>query len=238
MSREHGLSLSSLSFALALGACLIVQSVGTAAASEVIVLRSGNAPAGLPDPFIHMLVGSGGSPLSPMPFTPADFDAACMGPNAIVVGSIYSPPWLGQLTCDPAAQWIGIDPFATPASALYCYPFEVQTCCICRATLSFCWVADDGLGDALYGGPNPAGVYLNGVAVAPMITGGNYAVETQAFADVTGLLHCGLNRLEVYNRDQGYSISGVMFSAMFDIIDCGASGTSASTWSTIKALYK
>ena len=218
---------------LALGVGL---NAATAIASEVIVLRSGNAAVGLPDPSITMLAGSGGAPLSAAPFTSADFDAACSTTSAIVVQP--HPLWLQALNCDPLAKWIGIDPVGTPASALYCYPFNVETCCISRATLSFCWVSDDNIGDTLAGGPNPAGVYLNGVAVSPSIFGGNYATETQApLTDITDLLLCGSNRLEVYNRDIGYAVSGVMFSATIEIEGC-PSPNESSTWSTIKSLYR
>lgn len=210
---------------------------GAAQASEVIVLRSGNATPGNPDPAIRMLVGAGGAPLSLVPFTSAEFDAACAGPNAIVTTGFSS--WLPQLACDPDAQWIGIDAFNTPASALYCYEFEVETCCIEYAALSFCWATDDALGDpAAWGGGNPDGVYLNGVAVSPSIFGGSYAAETIApTTDVTGLLQCGTNRLQIYNRDAGFVVSGVLFSATLDIRECTVP-VDASSWGAIKSLYR
>ncbi len=212
--------------------------LGTAGAlgSEVIVLRSGNAPVGSPDPQINALVGSGASPLSPNPFTAADFGAACGLRSAYVINP--HPAWLQSLACDPQAQWIGIDPSATPASALYCQEFTVQTCCIQSATLQFCWAGDDAIGDGIYGGPNLDGVYINGVPVAPSINTGNYAVQTQTGAvDVTGMLQCGSNQLQIYNRDAALVVSGIIYNATFDIKECSVP-TVSITFGLLKARYR
>lgn len=235
MITRHSLISRILLIALTAGPGFAPVVAGTASANEVVVLRSGNAAVGLPDPFINATVGVGGTPLSSAPFTPADFDAACGSRSAVVCQA--HPVWLQQLGCDPLAKWIGTDPSATPASALYCYNFDLKTCCISHATLNFCWASDDNIGDAVYGGSNADGVYINGVAVSPSISGGNYAAETQAVADITGLLHCGNNRLEVYNRDAAFVVSGVMFSATIDVVDCGTPTQDAS-WGVIKALYR
>jgi hypothetical protein len=177
---------------LVLSVLALVAMPDVAAAVETITLRSGNAPAYSPDPFITMLTGTPG----------------------------------------------GIDALNSPGSALYCQSFDIQTCCIESATLSFCWSADDNLGDALYGGANPDGVYLNGVAVSPSITGGSYATETQVGpVDVTSLVQCGVNQLQVYNRDAGFAVSGVIYSATLDITEC-ASPVEGSSWGNIKALYR
>jgi hypothetical protein len=229
-------TLGLLPIGMILGVCLSVLSAGTAAANEVVVLRSGNAAVGLPDPFITMLVGGGAAPLSSAPFTSADFDLACSTTSAFVAQP--HPAWLPSLPCDPLAQWVGTDPVATPASALYCYSFNLETCCIEHATLSFCWATDDILGDPAGSGPNPDGVYLNGVPVSPSIFGGNYAAQTQApLTDVTNLLRCGPNRLEVYNRDLGFIVSGVIFSATIDVAGCATPAQSPS-WGVIKSLYR
>jgi hypothetical protein len=222
---------------LAFGVCQIILSASiAAAATEVVVLRSGNAAIGFPDPYINVMAGSCGIPLSPNPFTAADFDAACAGHSAMVVAP-YPGIWLPQLDCDPQAQWIGIDMNLTAASALYCYNFNIETCCIDHASLQICWAADDTIGDAVYGGPNPDGVYLNGTAVSPSISGGSYATESQAGpVDVTSLVHCGSNQLVIYDRDAGCGISGLIFSAQIDIDEC-ITPTGTSDWSTIKALY-
>lgn len=235
IARVHTLRLPALALSLIVGSILL--SAGPAGAIETVVLRSGNAPAGNPDPFINMFVGVGGTPLSPNPFTASDFGQACDGPDAIVILQPPAPPWAQHLECDLEAQWIGTDAFATPASALFCQPFEIQTLCIERATLSVCWATDDVLGDLMYGGPNPAGVYVNGVAVSPMITGGNYATQTQSLAtDVTSLVSTGLNYLQIYNRDQAFSVSGVIYSATLEIIECNVP-TEKSTWGGVKSLF-
>lgn len=230
------MSLSNNSFGRILTVALAFTVVAASASAETVVLRSGGAPVGSPDPNTTVLVGSGGALLSPVPFTANDFAAACTGTSAIVCQP--HPAWAPHLACDSLAQWIGIDAFATPASAMYCQNFNVQTCCIFRATLDFCWVTDDVLGDTYAGGPNPAGVYINGVAVTPIIEGGNYATDTIASGvDVTNLLHCGNNQLSIYNRDLGFTVSGVMFSATLEILDCEVSSES-SNWGNVKALYR
>jgi len=222
--------------ALALVAVAMTLSAGSASATEVIVLRSGNAPVGNPDPLITMLAGPGGAPLSASPFTASEFDQACGTIPAIVTQP--HPNWLQHLECDPAAQWIGTDPVATPGSALYCYTFRIGTECIERATLSFCWATDDILGDPAGGGPNPDGVYLNGAAVSPSISGGNYASDTVSpLTDVTGLVVPGTNRLEVYNRDLGFAVSGVIFSATLEVESCSTPAEN-STWGQVKSLFE
>ncbi len=221
-------------FILSLG---IVALLGASPASaEFIALRSGNAPIGGPDPLINMTVGLGGTPLSASLFTAADFAAACSSRPAIVITP--HPAWLQSLPCDPLAKWIGTDPVGTPASALYCQPFTVQTCCIGAAYLTFCWSGDDALGDGIYGGPNMDGVYINGVAVTPSINTGSYAVPTTAGPiDITSLIHCGNNALQIYNRDAAFVVSGIVYSAKIDITDCAVTDEPAA-FGSIKALYR
>ncbi len=211
--------------------------LGDASAAELITLRSGNALPGNPDPQISLLLGTGGAALSANPFTSADFAAAC-GPRSAVVITTPIGPWLQQLACDPLARWVGTDALATPASGLYCQNFDVETCCIESAVLSFCFSTDDALGDGIYGGPNLDGVYLNGVAVTPSINTGSYATETQVGpVDVTGLIACGSNQLQVYNRDAALVVSGVIYSATIDITEC-AVPTEDSSFGSVKSLYR
>lgn len=217
-------------------ALLVVLGGAVTATAETIVLRSGNAPVGSPDPQINMLVGTGATPLSASPFTAADFSAACNGRPAIVINP--HPAWLQQLPCDPLARWIGTDPVGTPASALYCQAFDVETCCIHSAILNFCWSGDDALGDGIYGGPNLDGVYINGVAVTPSINTGSYAVPTTVSGiDVTSLLQCGPNQLQIYNRDAALVVSGVIYTATIDITECVVPSRT-STFGAIKLLYR
>lgn len=206
------------------------------AAAELVSLRSGNATIGNADPQISALVGLGATPLSASLFTAADFAAAC-GPRSAVVIAPH-PAWLQQLACDPQAQWIGTDAIASPASALYCQPFDVQTCCIESAVMTFCWAGDDALGDGIYGGPNLDGVYINGTAVTPSINTGSYATQTTAGPiDVTALVHCGSNQLQVYNRDAAILVSGVIYSVTIDITECSVP-TESTNFSSVKSLYR
>ena len=97
-------------------------------------------------------------------------------------------------------------------------------------------MADDTYGDiAPYGGPNPIGVYVNGLPTT--ITAGNYATQTTAMEDITPLLHCGWNRLYVYNRDLGCAVSGTVFSARIDYFEC-VTPTTQTSWGKIRAAYR
>ncbi len=221
---------------LAAVASVALLNAGPAGAVETIVLRSGNALPGNPDPYINVLVGSGGTALSPNPFMPSHFAEACAGPSAVVISQPISP-WVQHLECDLEAKWIGIDALATPASALYCQPFEIETACIERATLQICWAADDNIGDQLFGGGNPEGVFVNGVAVTPMITGGSYAAQTQSLVtDIASLVSTGMNYLQIYNRDAAFVVSGVIYSATIEIYEC-AVPAETSTWGAVKSLF-
>lgn len=203
--------------------------------AEVITIRSGDGLFGGPDACFTYLAGAPAAPLSGAPFTPADFAAALSGPPAIIVSPFG--PWLPSLACDPLARWISTTPGYGPASALYACEFDIATCCIGQATLTFCWSADDYLGDFAAGGPNPAGVYINGTAVTPIIEGGSYATESFVAADVTGLVHCGTNAFFVYDRDGAAVVTGAMFGVTIDIVECPVK-TEDHTWSHIKALYR
>ena len=223
------------SFSVLLLAVALATSMAAAAFSETIYMRSGGGYAyGQNDPAWSYLAGPAGAALSASPFTAADFSAALSGPQSVVVPP-YGTFWLPGLICDPLAQWISVDAASGPATALYGQAFNVQTCCIAKATLNFCWASDDNIGDQLFGGANPMGVYLNGVALP--ITGGSYATENTASIDVTGLIHCSRNEIHVYNRDAAFVVTGVMFGVTIDIVSCPVE-TEHSTWGSIKALYR
>lgn len=199
-----------------------------------ILLRSGNAPAGNPDPFIRRLdlasvcgVGYGTT------FTALEFAAADAGPPAFVLSFVH-PAWGQSLPCDPAAQWVGVDPNATPLSQLYAIDFflDPDPCCYEKAYLDFCWTADDILGDAT----NPPGVYLNGAALP--ISGGNYATETVVRAvDILPYIHCGKNTLYIHNRDLACAVSGINFSARITAQEC-ITPASRPSWGKVKATYR
>lgn len=231
MSRTVNRALSVLCLVLTVSVAL-----APAALSETITLNSGGGYAfGQNDPQWRYLGGTATNPLSGAPFTGGDFAAALSGPQSVVVAP-YGSFWLASLACDPQAQWISVDANRGPQTALFGTRFTVETCCVARATLTFCWAADDNIGDQLYGGANPMGVYYNG-NVLP-ITGGSYATENSAVVDVTGMVVCDkLNSIFVYNRDAAAVVSGTMFSITLDIIECAVK-TEQSTWGSIKALYR
>ena len=230
MSRTVNAVVSLLCLSFVLGASHVAP-----ASAETINMRSGGGYAfGQNDPAWTYLAGSPGAPLSAVPFTVADFAAALSGPVSVVVPP-YGGAWLASLQCDPLAQWISVDANAGPMTALYAHQFNVQTCCITKAMLSFCWASDDNIGDQLFGGGNPMGLYVNGTALP--FTGGSYATENGGTVDVTSLIHCGANDIHVYNRDAAYVVTGVMFSVTIDIIGCPVK-TEEQTWGKVKALYR
>ena len=212
-----------------------------AASATTIDLKSGNAVPTQTDPPITYLVEPAFQcrVAFPAAFTPADFAAADAGPLAWSVPAA-TPDWTVLLPCDTTAHWIAIDNGRSQRSALYSVPFDVnlpEPCCIQRATLELCWMADDALGDVpIYGGgPNPSGAYLNGVALP--ISGGGYTTQSTALADVTGALHCGRNRLYLYVRDAGCGVAGVIFHARITYQECITPATKTS-WGRLRAAYR
>jgi hypothetical protein len=204
-----------------------------------IVLRSGSVTPTNPDPVITYLAVPGlqcgvGFPNA---FTAADFAAADAGPPAWSLPAFVA--WTPTLWCDPQANWISTGVGWPSYSALYSVPFTVpvpEPCCLDRATLDFCWMVDDALGDpASTGGPNPLGLYLNG---APLpIAGGDYSTAQRVIVDITALLHCGENRLYVYNRDLGCAVAGVNFSATVNYFEC-VTPAHPKSWGAVRALYR
>jgi len=208
-----------------------------ALATETIDMRSGGGYAiGATDPAWQYTLGPVSAPQQATPFTAADFNAVFSGPNAVVVAP-YGSFWLSGLLCDGLSQWISVDANRGPASALFGQIFTVHTCCIQKATLSFCWASDDNIGDQVFGGPNPQGLYLNGTPLS--FNGGSYATENGGSVDVTTLLHCSKNnQIHVYNRDAAAVVSGAMFSIHIEIEECGPLPTEPSTWGAVKSMYR
>jgi hypothetical protein len=213
--------------------------VSLSAQATTIVLRSGNIAPPAQDPAITFLVEPNFSCRTPFntPFTAADFAAADAGPQAWSV--LPSNAWTPSLQCDPAANWIAIDQNLKQRSALYSIPFTVNVsdpCCIHDAQLHFCWMADDLLGDTgSFPGPNPLGVYLNGVGLP--IAGGGYTLEQSALVDITSTLQCGQNHLYVYVRDAGCGVAGTIFNAQIDYKECATPATPTS-WGFVRVLYR
>jgi hypothetical protein len=231
-SRSRRLLVLGLFGTIALG------SASTSGATT-INLKSGNVAPINPEPAITFLVEPSGQCAVPFAaaFTAADFAAADAGPAAISVPA--NGAWGASLWCDQTAGWISTAAGWPSRSALYSVPFNVPVpdpCCLEAATLDFCWMADDILGDpAAYGGPNPLGVYLDGVALP--IAGGNYAVGTRVIVDIKNYLHCGPNHLYIYNRDLGCAVAGINFSAQINYVEC-VTPARPSSWGAVRALYR
>jgi len=178
--------------------------------TEVVTIRSGNGTIGGPDSQVRFLGGVSHDPLRAAPFTTQDFQDACAAPAQVVTPW---PTWCSSLAGDPLARWISTDQERGPQTALFCHPFTIQHCKRVPGKLRFTWRADNRLGDPL-GGPNLAGVYVNGTPV-PSISGGSFECpENTVVANV--VLDPGPNRLHVYVRDTSGTVSGVIYSARFE----------------------
>lgn len=199
-----------------------------------LILRSGNAAPGNPDPLISRFDLASSCAIGwPTPFSGAEFAAADAGPQAIVLSFIH-PLWGQSLSCDPLAQWVGVAPNADPLSTLLAQDFFLpDTCCYQSATIDFCWMADDWLGDSV----NPAGVYINGVPLTA-IAGGNYGTPTTVNAvDILPYIHCGRNTLYVYDRDVACAVSGAIWTAQLKLVEC-ITPANPTSWGGVKAIYR
>ncbi len=218
--------------ALGLGAAALAFASGAEAQTkfcQTINLRSGQVGGlpGLPgqaDDTIkrHPTIENTGQPITNAAFTAANwFLPAQSGPPAFVINPV-SPPWINSLPCDPLARWINweIDPFFA-GSALYTMPFDIQPSCIQKVYLDICWAVDDSLGDPYTGDPNPVGLYINGAATTPVVSGGAYTPHTTMNGiDITSLVTSGQNWISLYQRDAGVSVSGLIFSATIRVECC------------------
>lgn len=181
-----------------------------------------------------------GQPILPTPFAAADFAAACAGPPATVIDS-YSGAWIGNLPCDPDARWIAsgrysaFDCWGAGVSVLYCAPFDAA--CTIADSIRICWAVDDFLGDdPSYPGPNPGGVYINGVDLGPAFSGpGSNPQYTAVAYNVP--LNVGANTISVYQRDAGCAISGLIMSATV-YTDCGIVPAESTTWGSVKSIFR
>lgn len=195
----------------ALSAAFVTAGIGTAeATTQIINLQSGNGAINSPDSQITYWAASGCcAQLSASPFTAANFAAAQGGPSAYVVTPVGA--WINPLPECATSKWIGIDAAATPRSALYAIPFTINSKCPDSVTLQICFAADDTLGDGT-SGPNPAGLYVNGV---PLAGSGGSGINTQVcqFFNITSLVSNGQNWLYLYGWDSFGSVSGINFCA-------------------------
>lgn len=206
----------------------LMAGLGVAAASasaETIVVRSGQV-GGVPgavgqfDDIVRYLpTNPPGGAVSASPFTAADFSGAQTGPAAQVIAP-YTPFWTAGIS-DTQARWINFRTdaagYGAPGSALYAIPFTVTTANIASATIQIELAVDDALGDWFVSGPNPDGMYVNGVSTGAT-TAYNYASPTiSSILNITTSVNTGLNWLYLYQRDLGVLVSGVIFSATIEV---------------------
>lgn len=215
---------SSLLLAMAIAA-------GAAHASQIINLRSGQVGgfpgiAGQPDDIVTWRPGTpGGAPASGSVFGGADFTGANTGAPAHVINpvSVWTPG-----ISDPLARWINwdgyfVNPDGSPGSGngvagsvLYAVPFFVTTSSVTFANIKLEYAVDDYLGDSLFGGPNPDGLYINGIPTG--YSGGSYATPTIHNQNITAMVTPGLNYMYLYQRDAGFGVSGIIFSARIKVV--------------------
>ncbi len=209
-----------------MGAAIALTGAG-ASAMETITVRSGQVAGspglpGQPDDIVRYLPGNpAGAPASAFAFTPADFAGAVGGPAAHVITPVG--PWVPGIS-DPMARWVnfGIEPitdWGTSGSALYAVPFFVTTTGITSATLTIELAVDDYLGDSHISGPGPNldGMYVNGSGLGsyPVFNFGAPVTHTQS---ITTWVTTGQNYLYLYQRDIGFGASGIIFSAMIEVV--------------------
>jgi hypothetical protein len=204
-------------------------------AVEVITLRSGQTGGvpGVPgslDDIVRFNPGGNpaAAPVLGSPFTPAYDAATNAGAKAKVIAPVFA--WMGGATAplsDPLARWINFeeDPSSgfgiAAGSALYSVPFFINSAAIGNATLVVEGGVDDWLGDALGGGPNPDGLYVNGVPSGLSTLGAgdfNFATPTTHAVNITANVFPGQNYLYFYQRDGGAGVSGLIFSATITVV--------------------
>ncbi|MBK9472449.1 MAG: hypothetical protein IPO18_09210 [bacterium] len=100
-----------------------------------------------------------------------------------------------------------------------------------------CLAVDDFLGDVpSLPGPNPGGVYINGVDLGAAFSGPGSSPQYSAVA-YNVPLNVGANSLSVYQRDAGCAISGLILSATV-YTDCAIVPTESTTWGSVKSIFR
>ena len=174
--------------------------------------------------------------LWPLGFTNASFS----WPPAVVVNPFSA--WVGGLACDQAARWIASSLlpgscYGAPASVLYCAQFRLASQCTLADSVRICWAVDDFLGDVpSYPGPNPGGIYINGVDLGPAFSGPGATPQYTAVA-YNVPLNAGSNSLEVYQRDAGCGLGGLILSATV-YASCGVVPIQPMSWGATKSIFK
>lgn len=205
-------------------ACGLMATAGQAGAVQVINLRSGQylgspGTIGQPDDIVTCRPGNPpGAPVSGSPFTALDFSSAVGGAPAHVIAP-YTPFWVSGIS-DPQARWVNFSVdatgYGTAGSCLYAVPFFINPGPITSATLNLEYAVDDTLGDAINGGPNPVGLYVNGISTG--YSGGSYNPASTTFQNITSMVSPGWNYMYLYQRDAGIAVSGIIFSARIDVV--------------------
>jgi hypothetical protein len=181
-------------------------------------------------------------PILATAFQSSHFDSACAGPQAILIDPAPFA-WVPQLACDPDARWIASGELGQPGSCdgirrsvLYCAAFNNDYGCTTADSIAVCWAVDDYLGDpAGFPGPNPGGVYLNGVDLGPAFSGLGAAQQQTAVA-YNVPINVGLNQLAVYQRDAGCGVAGLILSAV--VYACEPLPVEKRTWGSIKRIFQ
>jgi hypothetical protein len=209
----------------------------TQAQASTIVLNSGQVSGNPGNPgqtdsnITYWTKGIDVTPLSPTPFTAADFAKAkgigCSGSDICGSAEVLAahPVGIPSLPSAPNARWINwkVDSsfFGSPAaSVLYAYRFTVPEPTIQNAAIKMYWAVDDFLGAFPgYPDPNPIGVYINGYALNSSFSGAGRDQEYSASQSIpSNWLNPGSNNwLYVYQRDAGGSPSGTIFGAHISV---------------------
>lgn len=185
-----------------------VLSLSPLVCAQGIVLRSGQALPGQPDPNVRCLIGPQSGPFGG-PFTSPDFISARTGPNAQVLTSIAGG-WPNTLPNDATARWIN-----SPANSTTLYAIDFQfTRSGTSAVFLIDFVADDLLGVAPSVSTNAVeGIYLNGVAIPYSGGIGTYYQSTRyETQDLLPNLVNGTNTLYLYLHNTG-GRAGLLFRA-------------------------
>jgi hypothetical protein len=172
----------------------------------------------------------------PSAFTPANFNSAQSGANAVVLSSTPSYTTAASLTTD-GAQWIGTSAGAgngsTPGyTALYAISFTVPAA-FASGSLTVNYEVDNALGDT------NSGIYLNGLAL-PGSTGipcgvgvacsnSFSALQTYTDSNVTADLVQGTNWLYIDAVNLG-GPGGLIFSANVSTINSTGTPEPAAVW--------
>ncbi|HEX5050907.1 MAG TPA: hypothetical protein VFZ65_03965, partial [Planctomycetota bacterium] len=150
-------------------------------------------------------------------FNAAFFAAAAASPQLAV--EVSYPAWLVALPADAASRWLS-PASGSSANFVLTQTFTIPASVIDYASLEFTFAVDDFLGDPT--GPNHWGVFLNGHEVNGMHGSGHSAQQQLLAGGVGGLLAPGPNLLQVYCRDTGGTVSGVIYRARIRYWPCVA----------------